>query len=164
MMTTRGRRPGWMKVMKACPVCFKWLGSCVFAEAHDDVGVGQDGQVGSDVEIGRDSLSGFNGRGHCMPLGEGVYEGMAATGKALHCNLEKRTHDQGAFSPPSFNHGVLAIGLIVFPNCHDWEARRDKENRRVEHEAPPLVHFGPQRRDSLCADRQGTRGVVSLAA
>lgn len=98
-----------------------------------------------------------------MPLGEGFDEGMAATGKALHFNLEERTRDQGAFSPPSFNHGVLAIGLIVFPNCHDWEARRDEENRRVEHEAPPLVHFGPQRRDSLCADRQGIRGVVSLA-
>ena len=45
------------------------------------------------------------------------------------------------FSPPSINHGVLAIGLVVFPDCHDREARRDKENRRVKHEAQSACTF-----------------------
>jgi hypothetical protein len=98
-----------------------------------------------------------------MPLGERADEGMTARGKASHFDVEEQPRYQGGFSSPSLDHGTLFVGLIVVPNRHDRETRRDQEHRRVEHDAHSIVLIRAQRRESLCADRPGIRGVASFA-
>jgi len=59
---------------------------------------------------------------HGLPFGYGAEECIAAGWQAANFDLEEWTGYQGCFGTPSVNNAALAIGLVVFPDRHDWEA------------------------------------------
>ena len=88
---------------------------------------------------------------------------MTAPRKAPYFDIEERPCHQCGFSPPSIDHGDLAIGLVVPPDRHDREARRDYEDRRVKRHAHSPMLFRPQQSEGLRVDWPCVLGEAGFA-